>query len=52
MADANLVYNFADWFAMSAGYQCWYFKHEDDGANLREWERKVHGPTIGVQFKF
>jgi len=37
---------------MSAGYKCWYFKYEDDGANLSELEQKVYGPTIGVQFKF
>ena len=30
----SLVYNFTNWFAMSAGYKYWYWKYEDDDATL------------------
>jgi hypothetical protein len=49
---ANLVYNFTDWFAMSAGYKYWYFKYEDDSKPLNTFEQKLYGPVIGMQFKF
>jgi hypothetical protein len=52
IAAANLIYAFTDWFALSAGYKYWYFKYEDDGANLSKLEQKIYGPTIGVQFTF
>ncbi len=52
VAAANLVYNFTDWFALSAGYKYWYWKWEDDGNRLSELEQKIYGPTLGVQFKF
>jgi hypothetical protein len=49
---ANLVYSFTDWFAMSGGYKYWYFKYEDDGAPISELVQKLHGPVVGMQFKF
>jgi hypothetical protein len=52
VASANLIYNFTDWFAMSAGYKYWYFKYEDDDKPLNQLEQKLYGPVIGLQFKF
>lgn len=52
VASASLVYNFTDWFALSAGYKYWYWKWEDDGERLSELEQKIYGPVIGMQFKF
>ena len=52
VAAANLVYNFTDWFAASVGYKYWYFKYKGDEQILSELEQKLHGPTLGVQFKF
>jgi hypothetical protein len=52
IASANLIYNFTDWFAMTAGYKYWYVKYEDDSANLSKLEQKVYGPVVGIQFKF
>ena len=48
----NLVYNFTNWFAASAGYKYWYWKYEDSGATLSELEQALYGPVVGVQFKF
>lgn len=52
MAASSLVYNFTDWFALSAGYKYWYFKYEDDNNPLSSLEQKLYGPVVGVQFKF
>jgi hypothetical protein len=52
VASASLVYNFTHWFALSAGYQYWYWKYKDDGARVSELEQKVYGPVIGMQLKF
>lgn len=52
VAAANLVYNFTDWFALSAGYKYWYFRYEDDNKPLNTLEQKIYGPVVGVQFKF
>jgi hypothetical protein len=49
---ANLIYNFNDWFALSGGYKYWYFKYEDSGAPLSLIKQTLHGPVIGVQFKY
>ena len=48
----SFVYNFTDWFAMSAGYKYWYWKYEDDDATLTRLSLAQYGPTIGVQFTF
>ena len=48
----NVVYNFTDWFAMSGGYKYWYFKYENDEKTLSRYEQTIHGPVLGVQFKF
>jgi hypothetical protein len=48
----NLVYNFTNWFAASAGYKYWYWKYEDSGATVSRLEQTLHGPVIGVQLKF
>ena len=52
VASANLAYSFTHWFALSAGYKYWYWRHVEDGARVSELEQKVYGPVIGVQFKF
>ncbi len=52
VVSANLVYNFTNWFAMSVGYKYWYFKYDGDENRVRDFEQKLYGPTLGVQFKF
>lgn len=49
---ANVGYDFTDWFKLFGGYKYWYFKYEDDGAQLSELEHTLHGPVLGVQFTF
>lgn len=49
---SSFVYNFTDWFAMSAGYKYWYWKYEEDAATLSRLSLAQYGPTIGVQFTF
>jgi hypothetical protein len=51
-AAANLIYSFNECFSLSAGYRYWYFKYEDDSANLSKLEQKMYGPLVGVQFLF
>ena len=48
----SIVYNFTDWFALSGGYKYWYFKYENDEKPLSRYEQTIHGPVVGVQFKF
>lgn len=48
----SLVYNFTNWFAMSAGYKYWYWKYEDDDATLSRLSLTQDGPTLGLQFTF
>ncbi len=51
-AAANLKYRFTDWLAIFGGYKYWYFKYEDDGKLLSELTQKLHGPVIGLEFRF
>lgn len=48
----NLVYNFSECFAVSGGYKYWYWKYEDDNALVSRYEQTIHGPVVGVQFKY
>ena len=49
---ANLGYDITHWLKVFGGYKYWYFKYEDDGAQLSELEHTQHGPVLGVQFSF
>ena len=49
---ASFVYNFTNWFAASVGYKYWYFKYADSGAMVSHLEQTIHGPVLGLQFKY